>query len=417
MADRQLDLFSPPSIPLEELFDAYFNCRKNKRRTANAAAFEVNYEENLVGLRREINDGTYEPGRSLAFIVNKPVKREIFAADFRDRVVHHLIVNKINHLFEKEFIYDSYACRIGRGTHFGINRVDRFIRRETANYAREAWILKLDIKGFFMSIDRRLLFDRLEEFLRERYHASDRELVIDLCRKVVFAEPARNCFIRGRKSDWDGLPPDKSLFWARAGCGLPIGNLTSQVFANFYLNPLDHYVKHTLGFRSYGRYVDDFVIIHRDRSVLAASIPVIRDFLSDQLRLTLHPRKVYLQPANRGVQYLGVVIKPGRTIIANRTKGNFAAAVDRFNRLTDSRKPSPADRARFQSSINSYLGILRHYATRRLRGVTLGRLSPWWRRYFVLVYEAERGGGGTETGHGGTGDNRIPTVVSVKRRA
>jgi RNA-directed DNA polymerase len=179
-------------------------------------------------LWREINDGTYRPGRSLAFIVNKPVKREIFAADFRDRVVHHLIVNKINHLFEREFIHDSYACRVGRGTHFGINRVDRFIRRETANYAREAWILKLDIKGFFMSIDRGLLFARLETFLRERYTGSDREIVIDLCRKVIFADPARNCFVRGSWRDWDGLPPDKSLFSAREGCGLPIGNLTSR---------------------------------------------------------------------------------------------------------------------------------------------------------------------------------------------
>ena len=143
------------------------------------------------------------------------------AADFRDRIVHHLIVNKINHLFEKEFIHDSYACRTGRSTHFGINPVDRFIRRETANYAREAYVLKLDIKGFFMSIDRRLLFSRLERFLKERYHASDRTLVTELCRKTIYAEPARNCFIRGRKSDWDGLPPDKSLFTARKGLWSP----------------------------------------------------------------------------------------------------------------------------------------------------------------------------------------------------
>jgi RNA-directed DNA polymerase len=416
MADGQIDLFPPPSVPLEELFDAYFTCRKNKRRTANAAAFEVNYEENLVGLWREINDGTYLPGRSLAFIVNKPVKREIFAADFRDRIVHHLIVNKINHLFEREFIHDSYACRVGRGTHFGINRIDRFIRRETANYAREAWILKLDIKGFFMSIDRGLLFTRLEAFLRERYTGADREIVIDLCRKVIFADPARNCFVRGSWRDWDGLPPDKSLFWARPGCGLPIGNLTSQVFANFYLNSLDHFIKHTLGMRSYGRYVDDFVIVHQDRNFLAALIPLISEFLSRELHLTLHPRKIHLQPAYRGVQYLGTVIKPGRTIIANRTKGNFAAALDRYNRLADARKPSSTDCAHFQSSINSYLGILRHYATGRLRAVTLGRLSPWWWWYFVPVYEAERGPDRAGIGHGGTDDNRIPTVVSVKRR-
>ncbi len=381
----QLNLFPPPSIPLEELFDAYFSCRKNKRRTANAAAFEVNYEDNLVSLWREINDGTYRPGRSLAFIVTKPVKREIFAADFRDRVVHHLIINKINHLFERGFIHDSYACRVGRGTHFGINRVDRFIRRETANYAREAWILKLDIKGFFMSIDRGLLFSRLKAFLRERYHAPDRALVIDLCRQTIYADPARNCVIRGRRGDWNGLPPDKSLFSAKEGCGLPIGNLTSQVFANFYLNPLDHFVKHTLGFRSYGRYVDDFVIVHRERGMLEASIPVIRDYLARELRLVLHPRKIYLQPARRGVRYLGAVIKPGRITIANRTKGNFVAAVERFNRVVDAGKPSCDDRGQFQSSVNSYLGILRHYATAHLRVAVLRRISPWWWRRFSLI--------------------------------
>jgi hypothetical protein len=383
ISPMQPELFPPPSIPLEELFEAYFSCRKNKRRTANAAEFEVNYEANLVVLWREINDETYELAKSLAFVVTRPVQREIFAADFRDRIVHHLIISKINHLFEREFIHDSYACRAGRGTHFGIRRVERFIRRETANWSREAWILKLDIKSFFMSIDRGLLFSRLEMFLRQRYHECDREILINLCRKVVFADPAHNCRIRGHCKDWDGLPPEKSLFRVRPGCGLPIGNLTSQIFANFYLNQFDHFVKHTLGMRSYGRYVDDFVIVHPDRRLLDSLIPRIRTYLANELRLILHPQKMYLQSARRGVQFLGVIIKPGRTIVANRTKGNFAAAVERFNRVVSAGKPSSNERDRFQSTINSYLGILRHRATVRLRRATLSRLSPWWSRYFT----------------------------------
>ncbi len=152
----QLSLFdtAKPKIEISEVFEAYFDCRKNKRNTANALAYEIDYENKLLQLHKEINDGTYKIGRSIAFIVNKPVKREIFAADFRDRVVHHLIINKLNHLFEKQFIYDSYSCRKGKGTLFGINRIDSFIRKCSKNYTRDCYILKLDIKGFFMHIDK-----------------------------------------------------------------------------------------------------------------------------------------------------------------------------------------------------------------------------------------------------------------------
>ena len=146
---HQLELFDPPQIPLEQVFEAYNTCRKNKRRTMNALAFEVDYEANLIQLWHEINARTYMPGKTLAFIVNKPVKREIFAADFRDRVVHHLIINKINHLLEKQFIYDSYSCRVGKGTHLGIRRLNTFIRRSSLNYTRDTYILKLDIQGFY----------------------------------------------------------------------------------------------------------------------------------------------------------------------------------------------------------------------------------------------------------------------------
>lgn len=135
----QLELFpyyglEDCSIKADELFQAYFDCRSNKRRTANAMAFEVDYESKLIQLLENINTGNYYPGKSIAFIVNKPVKREIFAADFRDRIVHHLIINKLNPLFEKDFIRDSFACRVEKVTHYGIKRVDTFIRRCSKNY-------------------------------------------------------------------------------------------------------------------------------------------------------------------------------------------------------------------------------------------------------------------------------------------
>ena len=382
----QGELFPPPSIPLEEVFEAYYSCRKNKRHTANTARFEVDCEANLFKLWNEINNGDYRPGTSLAFIVERPVKREIFAADFRDRIVHHLIINKINFLFERQFIYDSYACRVGKGTHFGIKRVDRFIRRESANYARRAWILKMDIKSFFMNIDQKLLFTRLQNFLREKYHEADRELIIGLCRKIVFSDPARHCHIRNRQHDWRGLPKDKSLFGSKKGCGLPIGNLTSQVFANFYLDPMDHFIKHNLGFRSYGRYVDDFIIVHPDRDTLRDAITVIRNFLLEDLKLILHPGKIYLEPAHRGVQFLGAVIKHNYILVTNRVKGNFHSAVERFNRIAEAGKPKRMEREQFQASLNSYLGILRHYSTAKLSHVLMGGISPWRQYLFRLGY-------------------------------
>ena len=153
-----------------------------------------------------------------------------------------------------------------------------------------------------MSIDRGILYRRLEAFVREKYKASDRDLVLGLCRKIVFCDPAGSCIVKGRRGDWDGLPADKSLFHSRPGCGLPIGNLTSQVFANFYLSPFDHFMKHRLGLRHYGRYVDDIVVVHPDRAFLAALVPVAADYLQRELGLTLHPRKVCLQHYARKTQ-------------------------------------------------------------------------------------------------------------------
>lgn len=149
-SDPAIRTFSEPNVKIDlaEVFSAYYACRKNKRTTHNALAFEVDLESNLVELWEEITSGRYQPRRSVAFIVNQPVKREIFAADFRDRIVHHLIIAKLNPLFEKLFIYDSYACRAGRGTLFGIERIEKFTRQVSKNYSVDAYILKLDIQVF-----------------------------------------------------------------------------------------------------------------------------------------------------------------------------------------------------------------------------------------------------------------------------
>lgn len=157
------------TMDLVKIFQAYYDCRKNKRNTANALRFELDYESHLIRLHREIQDRTYRVGKSIAFIVNRPVKREIFAGDFRDRIVHHYVANELVPVFEKLFVHDSYSCRKGKGTLFGIRRMERFMRATTDNFTRDSWILKLDIMGFFMSIDRSLLLAMVEDVIREKY--------------------------------------------------------------------------------------------------------------------------------------------------------------------------------------------------------------------------------------------------------
>lgn len=369
---------------LVDLLEAYFSCRRNKRNTVNALAFEVDYESHLIMLRDEIMSGTYRPGRSVAFIVDKPVKREIFAADFRDRVVHHLVINKLNPLFEREFIYDSYACRVGKGTLFGIHRLESFIRRCSLNDTTDCYVLKIDIKGFFMHIDTDILWQRLEKFIEYKYHEPDKALISELCRVIVMNRSENNCVIKGKRSDWDGLPRDKSLFHSPPHCGLPIGNLSSQVFANFYLNTFDHFVKHSLGVKFYGRYVDDCVFVHPDRKYLASLIPVLRNFLCDELSLELHPKKISLQHYSHGVPFLGAFILPGRTYVGKRTKGNWFSSIQRHNGVVADHVPDRQETRQFVASMNSYLGVLSHFKTHRLRREMVRRqVKGWWGHTWV----------------------------------
>ena len=385
----QLSLFKKQEEEkiLIDLFQAYFAARKNKRNTINALAFEKNFEENLFQLHDEIINSTYKPQKSICFIVNKPVKREIFAANFRDRVVHHYIYNHIFPIFEKIFINDSYSCRIGKGTHYGIKRIDHFIRSCSENYGKDCYILKLDIKGYFMSMNRNLLFKTVKSGLLHKKYKIDFNLplILFLIKRTIFNDPTQNCTIKGKSSDWSDLPKSKSLFYAKSNCGLPIGNLTSQLFANVYLNDFDHFVKRDLRIRYYGRYVDDFILIHKDKDYLISLIPKIRGYLINQLNLELHPNKIYLQHYSKGVKYLGAVIKPHRKYIANRTKGNFYEAIEKQNQIARHHKPSREEQEKCLSSMNSYLGLIKHYKTYKLRKrMIFAKLSGWWWNYIYL---------------------------------
>jgi len=269
---KQLSLFQEQVDEklLQDLFQAYFDARQNKRNTINALAFEKSFEENIFQLHDDLISGRYLPRRSICFIVNQPVKREIFAAHFRDRVVHHLIYNYIAPLFEGTFINDSYSCRVGKGTHYGIKRVDKFIRSCSQNYKKDAYILKLDIQGYFMAINHKILYKIIKETLLKKRKKIQFNLpfILNLIKITIENDSTKNCIVKGNRSNWDGLPKDKSLFTVNNGCGLPIGNLTSQLFGNIYLNALDHFIKRDLNIKYYGRYVDDFILVHSHKAYL-----------------------------------------------------------------------------------------------------------------------------------------------------
>jgi len=383
---KQLSLFDKPQVKnkeqlLSDLFAAYYDARKGKRNTINQLQFELNYEKKIIALYEQIISYKYKPNRSICFMVNKPVKREIFAADFRDRVVHHLIYNYIMPVFDKTFINDSYSCRIGKGTHYGIKRMDKFIRSCSKNYTQDCYILKLDIQGYFMAMNQNILYQKIKNLLTKRKQKLnfDLGLVLYLIGKTIFNKTTQNCIIKGKKTDWHGLPKTKSLFHAAENCGLPIGNLTSQLFGNVYMNDFDHFVKQKLGIKYYGRYVDDFILMHENKEYLKSLIPVLSDFLLSSLQLTLHPDKIYLQHYTKGVKYLGAVIKPHRIYIANRTKANFYDALTKWNiKIREQKKLKKEELPEFISCMNSYLGILKHYKTYKLRKKMLsGYLSAW----------------------------------------
>jgi len=373
---------------ITDLFGAYYNARQNKRNTINQLKFELNFEHEIFKLHNEIETRVYKPLREIAFIVNKPVKREIFAADFRDRVVHHLLSQYLSPIIEKRLIYDCYSCRKGKGTNTGIQRAAKFLRSSSENYQKDCYIMQMDISGYFMSVNRELLYNKVNGMLQAEYKKCalsakvmpfDAGRVDFLLQKTIFRNPADNCMIKGSRSDWNGLPANKSLFYAAEGCGLPIGNLSSQLFGNVFLNDFDHWMKQSMGFSHYGRYVDDFFVIHPNKHYLLNALPNIADYLKVNEKLTLHPNKTKINHHKSGFLFLGAVIKPYHIYIANRIKGNFYQALEKHNKIIRNHKPTDEEKNQFISSMNSYLGIMKHYKTYQIRKQMIkNRLSAWW---------------------------------------
>lgn len=344
-----------------ELWLAYLDARKNKRGTEDEQEFEMLERENLTGLRESVATGKYKPSRGIAFVNFKPVIREIYAAPFRDRVIHHFLYRQSAAIWDRWFINDSYSCRKGKGTLYGVKRIQKFIKSASKNGRRKAYALQFDISSYFMSLDRRKLFKAVKEALRRQFpdyeHNWKYDLLLSLWKEVIFDDPTEGVIRRGKASDWDKVPRGKRMDCQPPGKGIVIGNLTSQLLSNLYLSKLDWFITHELGWKRYGRYVDDFVIIVTEEELerALADKPKIVEFLAG-LGLKIHPTKTATTEVHKGVKFLGIVIYPTHAVLAKRFRRSFwEAAVETGMGYRD------------MESVIAYIGLSCHYNTRKLR--------------------------------------------------
>lgn len=310
-------------INFEALYNAFKSASKGKRFRADVLQFGNNIEENLIDIQNGLIWKEWEPGRWKEFYVCEPKKRLILAPMFRDRVVHHALVQVIEPLFEKKFIYDSYACRKNKGTHAAVNRVQYLIRREKRN-SPKMYVLKCDISKYFPSIHRLTLKSIIRRTIKDR----DTLWLVD---KII-----------DRAGDHSE--------------GLPIGALTSQLFANIYLNELDHFIKDCLGIKNYARYMDDFVIIHHDKSYLQETRNKIKCFLDEHLRLQFNP-KTQIALCFHGVDFCGYRIWPTHILPRKRIIKKVKRKFKSFKKLYTNKEITLT---KIRASVMSFLGYTRY---------------------------------------------------------
>lgn len=350
-----------------DLLSAYYDCRKRKRNTASALKFEIQLEKNLVSLYRDLKSGRYKVGRYICFIVTEPKPREVWAANFRDRIVHHLVYNAIKDRFHKRFICDSYSCIPNKGTLAGARKMLRHARKSTENYTKKMYYLKADLSNFFVSIDKNILFKRLCEKIPEKW-------IVQLLRKIIFHDPRKNVYVKSKKELFDLLPTYKSLWGFESNeHGLPIGNLTSQFFSNVYLDMLDQYVKRELHCKYYCRYVDDFIIIGNSPKELCQKLKLIRTFLRDNLKITLNPKKCYIHQVGKGIDFVGFYIRPNRLAARKKNVNKMYKTLRRWKQSPTRFEEEPLKK--FSISMNSYLGMLIHTNNFKVRKDLCERLN------------------------------------------
>lgn len=306
---------------LENLLAAWEEFIKGKRKKQDVQQFQLRFMDNLCDLHESLNTKSYQHHGYTAFNICDPKPRNIHKATVRDRLLHHAMYRVLYPFFDRTFIADSYSCRMNKGTHKALGHFNDLMLRVSRNTTKTCWVLKCDIKKFFASIDHKILLSMLQEYIPDKK-------ILWLLKNVI------------------------DSFETKAGVGLPLGNLTSQLFVNIYMNEFDQFVKHQLKAKYYIRYADDFVILSQDRTWLKQQIPVIASFLWERLRLELHPDKLYLQTAASGVDFLGWVHFPTHRVLRTTTRRRMMRNLARHSS---------------DETLQSYLGLLRHGNTHTLQ--------------------------------------------------
>ncbi len=341
----------PQIWAFENLLNAFYQARRGKPKTPELCAFEYQLEENLFTLRDELGAQTYRPGPYHNFYIHEPKKRLVSAAPFRDRVAHHALCNVLGPIFEARFISDSYANRVGKGTHRALARAQKFL-------LQNEFCFHGDILKCFPSIDHQILVEILGRHIADDAVMNLIRLILKSGEGILADEYAMQWF------------EGDDLFAAVRPRGLPIGNLTSQFWANVYLNELDTFVKHTLRLPYYVRYVDDILIFSNDKQELHHARQEIARFL-ERLRLRLHPRKQRVFPVRTGVDFLGFVSFPDRRKIRRENVKRFTQRLRRFQKEYSAGEISLAHAER---SMHSWLAHARHADSYRLRSKILARV-------------------------------------------
>jgi len=329
-------------VSFENLLGAYRNARRGKRHRDSVAEFGVNLERELLSLRRDLQSGEYRPGAYRVFKIHERKPRVIAAAPFRDRVVHHAVMNVIESPLDRTFIEDSYACRRGRGTHAAVDRYQSWAPRYD-------YVLKMDIQRYFPSIDHEILKTKLRRRIKDTR-------TLDLLDRIIDNSPLRD-------APCEYFPGDDLLTPLQRRAGIPIGNLTSQFFANLYLDDLDHYIKQNLGIRPYLRYVDDMVVMGNDKRALADIREAVRARLEAE-RLRLHPHKAHVTRVCDGLNLLGYFVFPDRRRLRSDNGHRFARRLRRFARQYAAGR---IDWPKIDSSVQSWIGHASHADTEGLR--------------------------------------------------
>lgn len=330
---------------MDNLLVAWREFLCGKRRRKDVEKFSMNLSDNIIALHFELKNKTYRHGTYHAFKIRDSKPRDIHKATVRDRLLHHAIYRALYPFFDRKFIDDSYSCRVGKGTHRAINRFREFGRIVSKNNRKTCWVLKGDIRKFFASIDHEILKRVL------RRHIKDNDVnwllgqIISSFETVIANESEAIFCGRGKIAMPLQARDDRKR-------GLPLGNLTSQLLVNIYMNEFDQFVKRELKCRFYIRYADDFVILHESRSFLENLIPKLELFLAEKLKLSLHPDKLFIKTLASGVDFLGWINFPRCRILRTVTKKRMIKKIKASLR---------------NETIQSYLGLIKHGNTAKLR--------------------------------------------------